>query len=101
MGAMMNKNLSDPLGIKFSLNKRDIKSAIGCNNPNGPHLFGPILVWKRPSKRLSPQVIRAVLTKKIFTRNNENIIPVEMVANQQGITPDITLWMVWYKALVW
>jgi hypothetical protein len=44
MGAMINKNLSDPLGIKFSLNKRDIKSAIGCNNPNGPHLFGPILV---------------------------------------------------------
>ena len=58
-------------------------------------VFGQIPIEEREQAR-SPKYtlssgFEVQLTKKIFTRNNENIIPVAMVANQQGITPDITL----------
>ena len=56
-GARINSILLDEKGIIISLCKSFMASAIGCNRPNAPTMFGPIRSCIAPIIFLSAYVI--------------------------------------------
>ena len=67
IGARLNKNLSTPFGVIFSLHNNLKASAMVCRTPQKPTLFGPFLCVKYPNNFLSART-SAITIIKIATK---------------------------------
>jgi hypothetical protein len=88
IGTKVKAIRSAPAGIKSSFVISLKRSAIGCNNPNGPHLLGPILFWNLPNNRRSIQLTTAAPSKTALIKISIIVTPANTYDTQQGNSED-------------